>query len=184
MPGRNAKAIFADAEMLMKPVTAHRRGRDDAAVFIVLTQHLVLIAVFPRSHAEAFRPGVGVTLAFDAKQHGGGHVLVRLGIATGLVVSNPEIEPVTGHIRFDPAITRRTAVIQRQLCVDDIGNEIGAAHRKSAHRIRFNVVARLEVIFRTREAIREGVWTIENKVQVVDDIHDIGRGRAAIKQRG
>jgi hypothetical protein len=45
---------------------------------------------------------------------------VRLGIAAGLVLADPKIEPVAGHRGFDPPVARRAAIIERQIAVDDV----------------------------------------------------------------
>src|SRR5262249_24483695 len=84
------------------PGAAARRRRDQPDRLVVLAPHLVGLAVPPRRGAERFRPGIGVALALDADQHGGGGVLVRLGIAAGLVLADPQIEAVAGHERLDP----------------------------------------------------------------------------------
>src|SRR5262245_60765991 len=141
VPGGDAQALLADAEMLMEPVAAHRRGRDQTDRLVVLAQHLVDLAVPPRRGAERFRPGIGVALALDADQHGGRGVLVRLGIAAGLVLADPQIEAVAGHERLDPAVAGRAAVVERQVGVDDVGNEIGAPHGEPADRIRLDIIA-------------------------------------------
>src|SRR5262249_22913684 len=107
VPGGDAQALLADAEMLVEPVAAHRRGRDHTDRLVALTKPLVGVAVPPRRGAERFRPGIGVALALDADQHGGGGVLVRLGIAAGLVLADPQIEAVAGHERLDPAVAGR-----------------------------------------------------------------------------
>src|SRR6202040_992612 len=74
VPGGDAQALFADAEMLVIPVAAHWRGRDQADRLVILAQDFVGLAVVPRRGAEHFRPRVGVALAFDANQHGRGSV--------------------------------------------------------------------------------------------------------------
>jgi len=73
-------------------------------------------------------------------------VLVRLGIAAGLVLADPDIETVVGHLRFDSAIAGRTAVIERQLGVDDVRNEIRAPHRKPAFEAALQGINRLKKI--------------------------------------
>src|SRR5580692_10659817 len=109
VPGGDAQALFADAEMLVVPVAAHRRGRDQTDRLVILAQNFIRLAVLPRRGAEHFRPRIGVALAFDADEHGGGGVLVRLGIAAGLVLADPQIETVLGHRRLDPPIAGRAA---------------------------------------------------------------------------
>src|SRR5579864_7160355 len=113
MPGGDAQALLADAEMLVEPVAAHRRGRHHADRLIVLAQHAVGLAVLPWGEAEAVRPGVSITLALDADEHGGGSVPVSLRIAPGLVLPDPQIEAVAAHRRLDPPIAGRAAVIER-----------------------------------------------------------------------
>src|SRR5262249_13189718 len=89
MPGRHAQAFLADTEVLVEPVARHRRRRDETDRLIVLAEHLVGLAVFPRRGAERFRPRVGVALALDADEHRRRLVLVRLGVAAGLVLADP-----------------------------------------------------------------------------------------------
>src|SRR6202035_2881701 len=84
VPGGDAKSLLAGAEMLMEPVSAHRRGRDHADRLVVLAQDLVGFAVLPGRGAERFRPRIGVALALDADEHRRGGMLVRLRIASGL----------------------------------------------------------------------------------------------------
>src|SRR5205085_2441449 len=86
---------------------AHGGGRNDAAIFVILAQHLVRVPVLPRGHAEMIRPSVGVALALHAQEHGCRHVLVRFRIAARLVVAYPEIEAVARHERLDAAVMKR-----------------------------------------------------------------------------
>src|SRR5262245_26924250 len=124
VPRRDAQALFADPEMLMEPVALHRCCRDQADGLVILAQNLVGPAILPRCRAERLGPGVGVALAFDADEHRGRLVLVRLGIASGLVLADPDIEPVVGHLRLDAAIAGRTAIIERQLRVTMSGTKL------------------------------------------------------------
>ena len=78
---------------------------------------------------------------------------MRLGIAAGLVLADPEIEAVAGHERLDAAVAGRAAVIERQLAVDDVGHEVGAAHGEPAHRIGLDVVLGLEEVVGAGEAV-------------------------------
>src|SRR5262249_5857334 len=94
VPGRHAQALLADAEMLVEPVTGHGRRRPQADRLVVLPQHLVGPAVLPRRGAERLRPRVGVALALDAHEHRRRGVLVRLGVAAGLVLADPHVEAV------------------------------------------------------------------------------------------
>src|SRR5262249_4559483 len=81
MPGGDAQPFLADAEMLMEPVSAHGRRRDEADRLVILAQHLVGFAILPWRGAKHLRPGIGIALALDADEHRGGSMLVRLGIA-------------------------------------------------------------------------------------------------------
>src|SRR5262249_49623088 len=78
VPGGDAQPCLADAEMLMEPAAAHRCSRNETDRLVILAQDLVRPAVPPRRGAERFRPGIGIALALDADEHGGGGVLVRL----------------------------------------------------------------------------------------------------------
>src|SRR5882672_5064266 len=89
VPGGDAQAFLADAEMLMEPIAAHGRGGDKTHRLVVLAQHLVGFAVPPRRDAERVRPSVRIALAFDADQHRRRGVLVRLRIAPGFMLSDP-----------------------------------------------------------------------------------------------
>src|SRR5262249_58879809 len=94
----------------------------------------------PRRGAERFRPCIGVAPALDADKHGGGGVLVRLGIAAGLVLAYPEIEAIAGHERLDPAVAGRAAGIERELGVDDVGEEGGPPPCGPPGRVRAAVI--------------------------------------------
>src|SRR5262249_3924103 len=190
-PGGGAQAFLAGAEWLVDPVAAHGRRRDQPDRLVVLAQHLVGLAVPPRRGAERFRPGIGVALALDADQDGGGGVLVRLGIAAGLVLADPQIEAVGGHERLDPAVAGRAAGVgraggggEREGGVDEVGNEIGAPHREPADRIRLDIVAGFEKILRPGEALAERIGTVEDEIGVVDHVHDVRRRGPAQEQRG
>ena len=114
--------------MLVKPVAAHGRGRDEAYRLVILAENPVGFAVLPRSGAERVRPSVGVALTLDADEHGGGGVLVRLRVPPSLVLADPQIKAVARHERLDPSVAGRAAVIEWQVGVDDVRNEIGASH--------------------------------------------------------
>src|SRR5262249_60254003 len=93
-----------DPRWCMQPVPGHgcRPHRTDRLV--ILPQDLFSLAVLPGRGAERLRPGVGVALALDADEHGRRLMLVRLGIAAGLMLADPDIEAVVGHLRLDAAI--------------------------------------------------------------------------------
>ena len=80
---------------------------------------------------------------------------MRLGIAAVLVLADPEIEAIAGHERLDPAVAGRAAVVERQVAIDDVGDEIGAPHGEPAHRIGLDVVLRLEEILGAAETVAE-----------------------------
>src|SRR5262245_49618725 len=113
VPCRDAQSVATDPEMLVEPVAAHRRRRNKADRLVVLAQDLVSSAVLPWRGTESLGPGVGVTLAFDANEHGRGSMLVPFGISPGLVLSDPQIESVAGHRRLDPAVAGRPSIIER-----------------------------------------------------------------------
>src|SRR5262245_45916696 len=134
-PGGEPEALLGRVEVLVKPARAARRRRHHAELGVVDALDLSSLAVLPRRHAAAFRPSVGVTVGFQADQHGRRSVRVRLGIAADLVLADPEIERVAGHERLDPAPADRAAVVERQVAIDDIRHEVGAPHGEAAHRI-------------------------------------------------
>src|SRR4051812_41139231 len=101
--------------MLVEPVAAHGRGGNQPDRLVVLPKYLVRFPISPRCGAQRIRPGVSVTLAFDADKHGSRMVLMRFGVAAGLVLSNEGIEAIGRHSRFDAAIARGAAVVERQI---------------------------------------------------------------------
>src|SRR5262249_58742608 len=120
--------------MLMEPVAAHRCGGNETDRLVIRAQAFVRPAVPPRRGAERFRPCIGVAPALDADEHGGGGVLVRLGIAAGLVLAYPEIEAIAGHERLDPAVAGRAAVIERKLGGGAVRGEGVAPHSEPPER--------------------------------------------------
>src|SRR5712691_4595801 len=52
VPGGDAQALLAHAEMLVEPVAAHGRRRDEPDRLVVLTEDLVGLAVLPRRGPE------------------------------------------------------------------------------------------------------------------------------------
>ena len=160
-----------------------RRRRHHADRLVVDALDLALLAVLPRRDAQALRPRVGVALALEADQHRRRSVRVRLGIAAVLVLPDPQIEHVAGHERLDTAEAGRAAVVERQVAVDDVGNEIGAAHGEPAHRVGLDVVLVLVEVVGAAEAIAELERAVEDRVGVVDQVHQVGRGGAGEQQR-
>ena len=90
---------------------------------------------------------------------------------------------MAGHEGLDPPITGRAPVVERQIRVDDIGDEVGAPHGEPANRVGLDIVARLEKVLGPGEPFAESVGTIEDDISVVDHVHDIGRRGSAQQQR-
>src|SRR5208282_562551 len=132
------------------------------------------LAVLPRRQPELLRPSVSVALALDANEHRRGGVGMRLGIMAVLVLADPQIEGVAGHERLDAAPAGRAAVVERQIAIDDVGNEIGAPHGEPAHRIGLDVVFVFVEIVGAGEAVAELVWAVEDRIGAVDEVHQIG----------
>ena len=103
---------------------------------------------------------------------------MRLGIASGLVLADPEIERIAGHERLDAPPARRAPVVERQVAIDDVGHEIRAPHREPAHRIGLDVVLVLVEVVGAREPVLELVRRVEDEIGVVDEIHEVRRSRA------
>ena len=108
---------------------------------------------------------------------------VRLGIAAGLVLADEAVEHVVGHLRLDPRVAGRAAVIEIEVGIHDVGNEVRLAQGQPAQRIGHDVVLGLEEVLTAVEARRERVRAIEDPVAVAEDVHDIRRGRGDQDQR-
>ena len=108
---------------------------------------------------------------------------MRLGIATRLVLTDPLVEAVAGHVRLNAAIARRAAVIERQFAIDNVRDEVGLAHRKSAHRIGRQIVLILEIVSRAGIAVGEIIRAVEDEMRVVQQVHHVRRRRAAQDDR-
>ena len=109
---------------------------------------------------------------------------MRLGIAADLVLADPEIERIAGHERLDAPPSDRAAVVERQVAIDDVRHEVGAAHREPAHRIGLDVVLVLVEVVGAREPVLELVGRVEDEVGVVDEVHQVRRRRAGDQHRG
>src|SRR5262249_60220113 len=114
-PGGKAKRLLADAEMRVDPVARHGRRRDEADRLVILAYHLIAEAVAPGLRAESVRPCVGVAFAAQADQDRAGFVLMRLRIAAGLVVADPQVEVAALELGLDAPVAGRTTVVHRQL---------------------------------------------------------------------
>ena len=108
---------------------------------------------------------------------------MRLGITAVLMLRDPQIEGVAGHERLDPAVAGRAAVIERQVAIDDVGNEIGPAHGEATHRIGLDVVLVFVEVVGAAEAVAELIGAVEDHFGVVEQIQQIRRGGAAEQQR-
>ena len=168
--------------MLVIPARPAGRRRHHADRLVIDALDLIALAVLPRREAELFRPRVSVAFAFYADENRSRGVRMRLGIMAVLVLADPQIKGVAGHERLDAAPARRTAVVERQVAIDDIGNEIGAPHGEPAHRIGLDVVLVLVEIVGARETVAELIRAIEDHLGVVDEVHQI-RCRGAGQQQ-
>ena len=169
--------------MRVEPVAAIRRRGDEADRLVILPVDIFRLAVLPRRHAVAARPGVGVALALEANEDRRRHVRVRLRIAPGLVLADEAVEHVVRHAGLDALVAGRAAVIEIKVGVHDVGNEIRLAHGQPAQRIADDVVIGLEEILPAVEARREGDRTIENPVGVAIEVHHVRRRRGDQDQR-
>src|SRR3989449_10041226 len=112
-PGHQTQRLTPPPEMLMEVLAAHRGRTDHADGFVVLAKHLLRLARFPGARADVSRPRVGVTLACDTDQHGGGLVRVGLRVPPGFMLPDPMVEHVAGQMGFQAAESRRAAGVQR-----------------------------------------------------------------------
>ncbi len=102
---------------------------------------------------------------------------MALGITARFVLPDPEIEAVIRHMRFDAPVPGRTAVIERQFAIDDIGDDIGLGHCQPADRIGENFVGRLVIILPIRiEPVAEVIGAIKDEIRIAVDVHHIRRG--------
>src|SRR5438552_12550679 len=182
-PGGQAQRLLRRPEVLVVPARAAGRSRHHANRLVVDAPDLVGLTVLPRSDAASFRPGIGVALSFETNQHRGRGVRVRLGVTAVLVLPDPEVKGVARHERLDSPPARRAAVDERQVAIDDIGDEIRAPHRESAHRIGFDVILVLIEVVGAAEAVAELVWAVEHQLDIVDQVDQVGRRGSAEKQR-
>ena len=180
-PGREPERLARDAEVLVIPACAARRGRHHAALHVVEPADLFGVAVFPRCRAEMLGPGVGIALTFEADQNGGRGMRVRLRIAADFVLADPEVERIIRHVRLDAPIAGRAPVVERQLAVDRIGDEVRAAHREPAHGVGLDVGFLFVEILIRREAFAEYERVIENRSGVLERIDNDGPGRAGLQ---
>src|SRR3984957_2558693 len=160
-PGGEAERFFRGAEMLVIPARAARRRRHHADRLIVDAFDFVHLAVLPRRQTEALGPSVGVALALDADQHRRRSVSVGLRVVAVLVLADPQIERIAGHERLDPTPARRAAIVERQVAIDDVGDEIRPPHGKPAHRIGLDIVLVFVEIVRAGEAVAELIGAVE-----------------------
>ena len=106
-----------------------------------------------------------------------------LGVAAVLVLADPEIKGIAGHERLDPAVAGRAAVVERQVAIDDVGNEVGAPHGEAAHRIGLDVVLVFVEIVGAAETVAELIGAVEDRAEIVDEVDQVRRRGAAEQQR-
>src|SRR5262249_6902147 len=154
-PCGEPERLFRCAEMLVKPARPAGRRRYHADRLVIDALDLVPLAVLPRRKPEMLWPGIGVALVLDADQHRRRSVRVRFGIVPVLVLTDPKIKCIAGHERLDATPARRAAVIERQIAIDDVGDEIGPPHRQAAHRVWLDVVLVSVKILGARKPVAE-----------------------------
>src|SRR5947209_7810049 len=88
---------------------------------------------------------------------------MRLGVASVLVLGDPQVERVAGHERLDPAVAGRAPVVERQVAVDDVGDEVGAPHGETAYRVGLDVVLVLVEVVGAGEAVAELIRAVEDR---------------------
>ena len=106
-----------------------------------------------------------------------------LGIAAVFVLTDPEVEAVVGHERFDAAVARRAPVIQRQFAVHRVGDQVGATHRQSAYRIGLDIIAGLVEILGAAKAIMKHEGIVEHRAEAVQHVQHVRR-RGPSEQQG
>ena len=165
------------AEVLMKPVAGHRRRADHAHRLISLFFHLIAPTRLPRLHSEVVGPGAAITFAFDANQNCARSVLVRLGILPGFVLCDLHVKVCAGHVRLDAPEVEGAPVVRGQLASENIGDDVGPAHGKTAHGIGVNILDGPEVIVGSVEAREKIIAAVHDKLGVANEIDDVRRSR-------
>ena len=92
---------------------------------------------------------------------------VGLGIAAVLMLADPIVERILGHEWFYAPIAWRASVIEWQFAVDRVGKKVGAAHGKSAHRVRFYLVVLFIEIVSTAEPVMENIGVVKDCIYVL-----------------
>ncbi len=54
VPRADAQRPIADAEVLVKPVAAHRCGADHSTIFVILPKNFIGFSALPRRRAEVY----------------------------------------------------------------------------------------------------------------------------------
>ncbi len=91
------------------------------------------------------------------------------------MLADPAVELLARHVRLDPAVTRRAAVVQRQFARDHVRNDIRLSHSEPAHRIGSDLFFVFIILLARIESILEMIRAIENEIFVVELVHDVGR---------
>jgi hypothetical protein len=107
---------------------------------------------------------------------------MRLGVAAVLVLGDPEIERVAGHKRLDAAVAGGAAIIERQVAIDDVRDEVGASHGETAHGVGLDVVLVFVEVVGAAEAVAELVGAVEDRTDIVDEVHQVRRRGAGEQQ--
>src|SRR5262245_25779416 len=134
------------AKVLVEPIAPHRRGADHSHGLIGLFFYLITELCLPWLHPEAVGPSEAIALALDAHENRAGGMFVRLGVLPGFVLCDLHVEVSAGHVWLDAPIVKRAAVIWRQLASENVGDNIGAAHSETAHRIGIDIFHRFEIV--------------------------------------
>src|SRR4051812_47089634 len=113
--------------MLVVPARPSRGRRDHAHRLVIDALDLPLLAVLPGVDAEPLGPGVSVAFALETDQDGRTGMRMGFRVAAILVLADPEIERVAGHEGLDAPPAGRAAVVERQIAVDDVGDEVRAS---------------------------------------------------------
>ena len=95
-----------------------------------------------------------------------------LRVASDLVLTNPEIELVLGHVRLD-APSPNPSVIQRQVGVNNVRHNISPTHRQTTDRIRLNLSLLLKNHSGIIKTTAKSIITVEDKIGITDQIHQV-----------
>ena len=118
-------------------------------------------------------------MPLDADEHGRRAVGVALGVFSGLVLAEPEIELVAGHEGLDPLRQpgeRRLSSGRSQLMTS--GTRFVRPHREPADRVGLKVFLVLVEVVGAREPRGHRVGAVVEKLVVADEVEKVRVGRA------